>query len=50
MGALLHYLLLASFFWMLVEGLHLYFYIVRVFTFELRNMKLYLVIGWGKTF
>ena len=50
MAAILHFLLLASFFWMLVEGLHLYFYIVHVFKFKLRNMKLYLVIGWGKTF
>ena len=45
---LLHYAYLASFCWMLVEGIHLYRLIVIVYGNE-KNLKwLYYVIGWGK--
>ena len=42
------YLYLAVFAWMLVEGIHLYFLVIRVFgREEHRRRKLYFVIGWG---
>ncbi|EDV19685.1 uncharacterized protein TRIADDRAFT_33101, partial [Trichoplax adhaerens] len=43
---LLHLSYLASFTWMFVEGLHLYFVIIAVFNHK-SKIKLYLCIGWG---
>ncbi len=43
----LHYAYLATFCWMLVEGLHLFRLIVIVYGHE-KNMKwLYYAVGWG---
>ncbi|XP_038060133.1 adhesion G-protein coupled receptor D1-like, partial [Patiria miniata] len=44
---LMHYFFLAVFCWMLVEGAHLYFQIVRVFSNGMDKKKTYMVIGWG---
>ncbi|XP_022105729.1 adhesion G-protein coupled receptor D1-like isoform X2 [Acanthaster planci] len=44
---LMHYFFLAVFCWMLVEGVHLYFQIVRVFSSGMDRRKPYMVIGWG---
>ncbi|XP_030579644.1 adhesion G-protein coupled receptor D2 [Archocentrus centrarchus] len=44
---LLHLLFMASFSWMLVEGLLLWSKVVSVNISEDRRMKLYYVIGWG---
>lgn len=46
--ALLHLFFMASFSWMLVEGLLLWSKVVSVNISEDRRMKLYYVIGWGK--
>lgn len=48
MTALLHLFFMASFSWMLVEGLLLWSKVVSVNISEDRRMKLYYVIGWGK--
>ncbi|KAM4578211.1 adhesion G protein-coupled receptor D2 isoform 2-T2 [Fundulus diaphanus] len=45
--ALLHLFFMASFCWMLVEGLLLWSKVVSVNISEDRRMKLYYVIGWG---
>uniref|UniRef100_A0A3Q2D663 Adhesion G protein-coupled receptor D2 n=1 Tax=Cyprinodon variegatus TaxID=28743 RepID=A0A3Q2D663_CYPVA len=45
--ALLHLSFMASFCWMLVEGLLLWSKVVSVNISEDRRMKLYYVIGWG---
>lgn len=39
------YTYLASFFWMLVEGIHVYLMIIKVFKSS-RQMRVYMVIGW----
>ena len=46
---LLHYLYLALFNWMLVEGLSLYFKVVRVFHGAVRTLW-YFVFAWGEFF
>ncbi|XP_031565167.1 adhesion G-protein coupled receptor G2-like, partial [Actinia tenebrosa] len=43
----LHYLFLASFIWMLLEGVHLYLKVVRVFGVENVKIRYYCIIGWG---
>ena len=43
----LHYLFLAVFGWMLVEGINLYNKIVKVYGAENPRMKLYMCIGWA---
>ena len=43
---LLHYLYLSVFGWMLVEGINLYYKIIKVYGAEKPRMKLYMVIGW----
>lgn len=48
MTALLHLFFMASFSWMLVEGLLLWSKVISVNISEDRRMKLYYVIGWGK--
>lgn len=45
-AALLHYLLLCTFAWQLVEGVHLYLFIVKVF-FNQRIMWTYYPLAWG---
>lgn len=45
--ALLHLFFMASFSWMLVEGLLLWSKVVSVNMSEDRRMKLYYIIGWG---
>uniref|UniRef100_A0A3B3HAA5 Adhesion G protein-coupled receptor D2 n=2 Tax=Oryzias latipes TaxID=8090 RepID=A0A3B3HAA5_ORYLA len=45
--ALLHLFFMASFSWMLVEGLLLWSKVVAVNISEDRRMKLYYIIGWG---
>lgn len=42
----LHYLSLAVFCWMLVEGIHLYRQVVQVFD-SARHKKTYVAIGYG---
>ncbi|XP_057296181.1 adhesion G-protein coupled receptor D1-like [Hydractinia symbiolongicarpus] len=39
---------LSAFFWMLVEGIHVYQLVVKVFR-VVKMMKIYLAIGWGKS-
>lgn len=46
--ALLHLFYMASFSWMLVEGLLLWSKVVSVNISEDRRMKVYYIIGWGK--
>lgn len=46
--ALLHLFFMASFSWMLVEGLLLWSKVVSVNISEDRRMKLYYIIGWGE--
>ena len=41
------YAFLSSFFWMLVEGIHVYLMVVKVFKGS-RKMKVYMIIGWCK--
>lgn len=45
---LLHYCYLAVFTWMLVEGLHLYSQVVRVFGTEHLRVRYYVCFGWGE--
>jgi len=48
-AVLLHLFYMATFTWMLCEGIHLYFKIVAVFDSEGKSKKiLYYVIGWGE--
>ncbi|XP_045390269.1 adhesion G-protein coupled receptor D1 [Lemur catta] len=47
MAVLLHYFLLSSFAWMLVEGLHLYSMVVKVFGSEDSKHLYYYGMGWG---
>ncbi|CAH1797503.1 unnamed protein product [Owenia fusiformis] len=46
-SVLLHLLWLSAFAWMLVEGLHLYLYVIVVYQSKLRNLKVYTLIGFG---
>lgn len=46
-AALLHYLLLATFFWQLCEGIHLYLLIGRVFGQHKKKEIFYYFIAWG---
>ena len=46
-AVLLHYCYTAVFIWMLVEGLHLYSKVVRVFGTERSRMTYYVCFGWG---
>jgi hypothetical protein len=45
----LHYLFLASFSWMCIEGIHLYMKIVRVYRTESMRMMYCYVFGWGES-
>ncbi|KAM4696128.1 adhesion G-protein coupled receptor G4 [Rhinophrynus dorsalis] len=47
-AALLHYFLLASFTWMGLEAVHMYFAFVKVFNLYIRNYILkFCIAGWG---
>ncbi|XP_072362111.1 adhesion G-protein coupled receptor G2-like [Scyliorhinus torazame] len=47
-AASLHYFLLASFTWMCIEAIHMYFALVKVFNIYVRHYILkFCVIGWG---
>lgn len=45
---LLHYFFLSTFAWMLVEGLHLYSMVIKVFGSEDSKHLYYYGIGWGR--
>ncbi len=47
-AALLHYLLLCTFAWELIEGIHLYLFIVKVFLNTKKIIWSYYPIAWGK--
>ncbi|KAM5238815.1 adhesion G-protein coupled receptor D1 [Ctenodactylus gundi] len=47
LAMLLHYFLLSAFAWMLVEGLHLYSLVIKVFGAEAGRHRCYYAIGWG---
>ncbi|KAM4827408.1 adhesion G-protein coupled receptor D1 isoform 5-T5 [Thomomys bottae] len=47
LAMLLHYFLLSTFAWMLVEGLHLYSMVIKVFGSEDSKHLYYYGIGWG---
>ncbi|XP_041856068.1 adhesion G-protein coupled receptor D1 isoform X2 [Melanotaenia boesemani] len=50
MAILLHFFFLSAFAWMLVEGLHLYSMVVKVFGSEGSKHFYYYGIGWGSPF
>lgn len=45
---LLHYFFLSAFAWMLVEGLHLYSMVIKVFGSEGSKHHYYYGMGWGR--
>ncbi|XP_063502900.1 adhesion G-protein coupled receptor D1 isoform X8 [Pongo pygmaeus] len=47
MAVLLHYFFLSAFAWMLVEGLHLYSMVIKVFGSEDSKHRYYYGMGWG---
>ena len=47
-AALIQYFLMAAFCWMLVEGIFLYFFVVKVYNIN-NKMKMYYVMSWGKS-
>ncbi|ELK26445.1 Splicing factor, suppressor of white-apricot like protein [Myotis davidii] len=47
LAVLLHYFFLSAFAWMLVEGLHLYSLVIRVFGSEDSKLRYYYGVGWG---
>ena len=46
-AALMQYFLMAAFCWMLVEGMYLYFLVVKVYNIN-NKMNMYYVMSWGK--
>ncbi|XP_054095120.1 adhesion G-protein coupled receptor D1 isoform X3 [Callithrix jacchus] len=48
MAVLLHYFFLSAFAWMLVEGLHLYSMVIKVFGSEDSKLRYYYGMGWGR--
>lgn len=49
-AATLHYFLLASFTWMGLEAVHMYFALVKVFNIYVSSYILkFCAVGWGKT-
>lgn len=48
LAMLVHYFFLSTFAWMLVEGLHLYSMVVKVFGSEDSKHLYYYGIGWGR--
>ncbi|XP_036598220.1 adhesion G-protein coupled receptor D1 [Trichosurus vulpecula] len=47
LAVLLHFFFLSAFAWMLVEGLHLYSMVIKVFGSEESKHLYYYIIGWG---
>jgi len=47
MVSLFNYLLLTSFFWMLIEGLYLHVVIVLTFSADRLRLRHYAALGWG---
>ena len=47
-AALLHYIFLASFCWMLCEGVMLYLMLVVVFSKLSKKWWFFLILGWGE--
>ncbi|KAJ7361933.1 hypothetical protein OS493_014580 [Desmophyllum pertusum] len=45
-AALMQYFLMAAFCWMLVEGIYLYFFVVKVYNIN-NKMSIYHVMSWG---
>ncbi|XP_038055085.1 adhesion G protein-coupled receptor L4-like [Patiria miniata] len=43
----IYYTNMASFFWMLIEGVHLYLQVVVVFNIERSKLRLYMPVAWG---
>lgn len=48
LAVLLHFFFLSAFAWMLVEGLHLYSLVIKVFGSEGSKRRYYYGIGWGR--
>ena len=46
-AAITQYFLMAAFCWMLVEGIYLYLFVVKVYNIN-SKMKMYYVMSWGK--
>ena len=46
-AALMQYFLMAAFCWMLVEGIYLYLFVVKVYNIN-DKMRMYYVMSWGK--
>ncbi|XP_066978637.1 diuretic hormone receptor-like [Macrobrachium rosenbergii] len=44
-----HFLHVANFSWMFVEGLYLYLLVVKTFYVEKIKVRLYMLVGWGKS-
>jgi 7 transmembrane receptor (Secretin family) len=46
-GLILHYIFMAAFVWMAVEGHHLYLKLVKVFDSGISYSRIYLITGYG---
>jgi len=46
-GVILHYIYLAAFMWMVIEGHHLYLKVIRVFDTGFDYSRIYLIVGYG---
>ena len=46
-AATMQYFLMVAFCWMLVEGIYLYLYVVKVYNIN-NKMTMYYVMSWGK--
>ena len=46
-AALMQYFLMVAFCWMLVEGIYLYLFVVKVYNIN-SKMNMYYVMSWGK--
>jgi G protein-coupled receptor 133 len=46
-GVVLHYIFLAAFMWMAVEGHHLYRLVIRVFDSGRDLFRIYLIVAYG---
>ena len=47
---MLHYFFIASFSWMCIEAVHLFTKIVSVFNVQVRRLRYYVAVGWGRCF
>ena len=48
-AVMLHYFYLVAFGWMMLEGVHLYLMVVKVFNADIK-MKVYYIFAWGRYF